>query len=147
QTSSSVSRFFQAGLRRSERAAKRAGSPGAWILLKESGLVAGRGSRRKPWFVQSACFKEVTMLVLSRKPGEEVVIDDNITIVVVEIKGNKVRLGIEAPKSIPVVRQELLGGQHEPADAELAEPDLQCKPAEWKDGPGHFVPCDGKARE
>jgi carbon storage regulator len=47
------------------------------------------------------------MLVLSRKMNESVVINDNITIVVVEIRGDKVRLGIEAPKDITVHRKEI----------------------------------------
>ena len=47
------------------------------------------------------------MLVLSRKKNESIVIDDAITIVVVEIRGDKVRLGVEAPKEIPVHRQEV----------------------------------------
>ena len=47
------------------------------------------------------------MLVLSRKKGESIVINDEITLVVVEIHGNKVRLGIEAPKDVPVHRQEV----------------------------------------
>ncbi len=47
------------------------------------------------------------MLVLSRKKNESIVINDNITIVVVEIRGDKVRLGIEAPKEVPVHRNEV----------------------------------------
>jgi carbon storage regulator len=47
------------------------------------------------------------MLVLSRKMNESVVINDNITIVVVEIRGDKVRLGIDAPKEITVHRKEI----------------------------------------
>ena len=47
------------------------------------------------------------MLVLSRKKNESVVINDHITIVVVEIRGDKVRLGIEAPKDVPVHRKEI----------------------------------------
>lgn len=47
------------------------------------------------------------MLVLSRKKNEEIVINDNITIVVIEIRGDKVRLGIEAPKETPVYRREV----------------------------------------
>ena len=47
------------------------------------------------------------MLVLSRKKNETIVIGDDITIVVVEIRGDKVRLGIEAPKEVPVHRQEV----------------------------------------
>lgn len=47
------------------------------------------------------------MLVLTRKKNESIVIGDNITIVVVEIWGDKVRLGIEAPKEVPVHRREV----------------------------------------
>ena len=47
------------------------------------------------------------MLVLSRKKNESIVINDNINVVVVEIRGDKVRLGIEAPKEIPVHRREI----------------------------------------
>jgi len=47
------------------------------------------------------------MLVLSRKKNESIVINDNITIVVVEIRGDKVRLGVEAPKEVPVHRREV----------------------------------------
>jgi carbon storage regulator len=47
------------------------------------------------------------MLVLSRKKDESIVINDDITIVVVEIRGDKVRLGVEAPKEVPVHRREV----------------------------------------
>jgi carbon storage regulator len=47
------------------------------------------------------------MLVLSRKKDESIVINNDITIVVVEIRGDKVRLGVEAPKEVPVHRQEV----------------------------------------
>ena len=48
-----------------------------------------------------------TMLVLSRKKNESIVINNDITIVVVEIRGDKVRLGVEAPKEVPVHRREV----------------------------------------
>ena len=48
------------------------------------------------------------MLVLSRKLGEKIFIGDNICITVVDIDRGKIRLGIEAPRSVPVFRQELL---------------------------------------
>ena len=47
------------------------------------------------------------MLVLTRKKNESIVINNNITIMVVGIRGDKVRLGIEADKSIPVHRKEV----------------------------------------
>lgn len=46
------------------------------------------------------------MLVLSRKKDEKIIIDDSITITVVEIRGDRVRLGIDAPRHIPVHREE-----------------------------------------
>jgi carbon storage regulator len=51
--------------------------------------------------------KEPKMLVLSRKKNESIVINNDITIVVVEIRGDKVRLGVEAPKEVPVHRREV----------------------------------------
>lgn len=48
------------------------------------------------------------MLVLSRKKNESIVINENVTVTVVEIRGDKVRLGIAAPKEVPVHRQEVI---------------------------------------
>lgn len=47
------------------------------------------------------------MLVLARKEGEVINIGDDIEIIVVELRGDKVRLGIKAPKEIAVHRQEI----------------------------------------
>ena len=47
------------------------------------------------------------MLVLSRKKNESIIINDNIVITVVEIRGDKVRLGFDAPKDVPIHRQEV----------------------------------------
>jgi len=47
------------------------------------------------------------MLVLSRKPDESVFINDNIVVTVLSIQGDKVRLGIEAPREMPVHRKEV----------------------------------------
>jgi len=47
------------------------------------------------------------MLVLSRKKNESIVIRDDIVITVVDVRGDKVRLGIEAPKDVPVQRREV----------------------------------------
>lgn len=62
------------------------------------------------------------MLVLSRKKDESIVINNDITIVVVEIRGDKVRLGVEAPKEVPVHRREVFEAivHGEPGDVPTA---------------------------
>jgi carbon storage regulator len=47
------------------------------------------------------------MLVLSRKPGQKIHIGDNITVTIVEIQGNRVRLALEAPNDVRILRAEL----------------------------------------
>jgi carbon storage regulator len=47
------------------------------------------------------------MLVLSRKPGERILIGDNVTVTIVRIGPNTVKLGIDAPKELNIVREEL----------------------------------------
>lgn len=47
------------------------------------------------------------MLVLSRQRDESIIIGDNIIVTIVDVRGDKVRLGIEAPTEIPVHRQEV----------------------------------------
>ena len=47
------------------------------------------------------------MLVLSRKKGEGIIINGDVRVVVIEIRGDKVRLGIEAPSNVPVDREEI----------------------------------------
>lgn len=49
------------------------------------------------------------MLALTRKPGQRIQIGEDITITVVKVEGNKVRIGIEAPPRIRIVREELCG--------------------------------------
>jgi carbon storage regulator len=63
------------------------------------------------------------MLVLSRQRDESIIIGDNIVITIVDIRGDKVRLGIEAPTEIPVHRQEV----YEAIQRENAKAD-----AEWR---------------
>jgi carbon storage regulator len=67
------------------------------------------------------------MLVLSRKKDESIVINNDITIVVVEIRGDKVRLGVEAPKEVPVHRREVFEAivHGEPVDVQAASAPLQ----------------------
>ena len=52
------------------------------------------------------------MLVLSRKKNESIVINDNVIITVIEVRGDKVRLGIVAPKDVSVHRQEVYEAIH-----------------------------------
>lgn len=47
------------------------------------------------------------MLVLSRKKNESIIIDGKIVITVIEVRGDKVRLGIQAPREIPIHRSEV----------------------------------------
>ena len=68
------------------------------------------------------------MLVLSRKKNESIVINNDITIVVVEIRGDKVRLGVEAPKEVPVHRREVYEAIRR--NAELAEKQDKANEAE-----------------
>ncbi len=61
------------------------------------------------------------MLVLSRKKNESIIIDGRIRITVVEVRGDKVRLGIEAPREVPVHRSEVLEAIRREEQAKLAQ--------------------------
>lgn len=67
------------------------------------------------------------MLVLSRRPNESIVINDKIVITVIEIRGDKVRLGIEAPRDVPVHRSEVYQAIQR-AEAEVPAPDDSVSP-------------------
>lgn len=62
------------------------------------------------------------MLILSRKIGEALKIGDNIEIRILDINGGQIRIGIDAPKHINVVRSELLDRPRKTAAPEIAEP-------------------------
>ena len=62
------------------------------------------------------------MLVLSRKKNESIVINNDIVVTVVDIRGDKVRLGIVAPKEVPVHRQEVFDAIHGKSPAGIAQP-------------------------
>jgi carbon storage regulator len=67
------------------------------------------------------------MLVLSRRPGEKVVIDSEIKVTVVEVQGNRVRLAVEAPDQVRILRAELACWQEEGVDGdEPAKPVSLC---------------------
>lgn len=72
------------------------------------------------------------MLVLSRKKNESIVINNDIIVTVVEIRGDKVRLGIVAPKEVPVHRQEIFDAIHGKVSVEqtVASVVVNNKPAE-----------------
>ena len=48
------------------------------------------------------------MLILTRKPGESLIIGEDIKVTIFSVKGNQVRIGIDAPKDVHIVRDELL---------------------------------------
>jgi len=74
--------------------------------------------------VFAAISQEYVMLVLSRQRDQSIIIGDNVVITVVDVRGDKVKLGIEAPKEIPVHRQEVYEAiQRENRQAALLKPD------------------------
>lgn len=50
-----------------------------------------------------------SVLALSRKKGESIIINNNIEITILEIKGDQIKIGINAPKSVPIYRKEIYG--------------------------------------
>lgn len=70
------------------------------------------------------------MLVLSRKKNESIVVDENIVITVVEIRGDKVRLGIQAPREVPIHRSEVYEALMQQArqDTNDADPCMENEP-------------------
>lgn len=77
------------------------------------------------------------MLVLSRQRDESIMIGDDVEIIIVDVRGDKVRLGITAPKSIPVHRREIYDAiQREKKEKKEAEEQAEQKPqAEQKQEP------------
>ena len=61
------------------------------------------------------------MLVLSRKPSEKIVIGNGITLTVVEVKRNHVRLGIDAPDQVRILRAEIAGWQDAQAGSDTVD--------------------------
>jgi len=67
------------------------------------------------------------MLVLSRKPGEKLILGTSIVITVIEVQGENVKLGIEAPKEIPIYRLELLEAIKQANIEAAAQPTIDFK--------------------
>ena len=51
--------------------------------------------------------KEGNVLIITRRPGEKIMLGDDVVVEVVEVSGSSVRLGIQAPRSVPVYREEI----------------------------------------
>ncbi len=79
------------------------------------------------------------MLVLTRRIGEEIVIDDHIRLVVVAIRGERVCLGFRAPESVPVNRQEVHERQtREPCSGSVASKESRSEGGIPRDDGGGF---------
>lgn len=76
------------------------------------------------------------MLILTRKPGESLYIGDSVKITVVEIKGNQIRVGIDAPPELRIYREEIflqiLEENKKAAEAELSGSSLDKLSGSWK---------------
>ena len=82
-------------------------------------VVSPDGSRK----TQDKTQGETNMLVLSRKTSERILIGDDIAITIVRIGPNSVRIGIEAPKSMNIVREELCNfSDRKPINLDIAVP-------------------------
>ena len=70
------------------------------------------------------------MLIITRKPGEKIMLGDDVVVHVMEIVGNSVRIGIQAPRSLPVYREEIWNVvREEHQTASQAAPDALPSPA------------------
>jgi carbon storage regulator len=70
------------------------------------------------------------VLIITRKPGEKIMLGDDVVVHVMEIVGNSVRIGIQAPRSLPVYREEIWHAvKEENRAAAAASPDALPAPA------------------
>ena len=69
------------------------------------------------------------MLIITRRPGEKIMLGDDVVVHVMEIVGNSVRIGIQAPRSVPVYREEIWNAvRDENRAAAVTAPDALPKP-------------------
>ncbi len=81
------------------------------------------------------------MLVLSRQRDESIVIGDNVIVTIVDVRGDRVRLGIEAPREVSVHRREVYDAiQRENQQASQIQPDQARRISEGAQGVGHSTP-------
>ncbi len=91
------------------------------------------------------------MLILTRKPGESLYIGDNVKVVVVEVKGSQVRIGIEADKSLRIYREEIYlqileENKNAAAGAQNPEAGLEGLSEAWKGRKDSLSEDDSKGR-
>jgi carbon storage regulator len=66
------------------------------------------------------------MLILTRRIGETLIVGDDVKITVLAVRGNQVRIGIDAPKDVEVLREELVGRPHDGKKGQIQEdPDAE----------------------
>lgn len=73
------------------------------------------------WVIECSRDEEKEMLILTRRVGETVMIGDNVTVTVLGVKGNQVRIGVNAPKDVAVHREEIYERIRQETDGEGAE--------------------------
>src|SRR5262249_32766044 len=102
-------------------------------ILANSATRIAKSVRRKQRGIHRS--RRMSMLVLTRKQGQQVVIDGNITVGVVHVSGKKVVLSFDAPGEICILRAELGEWQARSPDrhSQSSDADLKEKPAEWSE--------------
>ena len=81
-----------------------------------SGTISGGVKREAPLGTWWRC-EVPEVLILTRRVGEKVMIGDDVSVTVLRVKGNQVRLGVEAPKSVSVQREEIFNRMRSEAEA------------------------------